>query len=423
MTVTHTARSEPPPALGQIVRRLTDLYQQGSHMTLLAVCPNSDAVLEAAVRVAAERRMPMLFAATLNQVDRDGGYTGWTPAAFVQRMQALGERYLSHSALYPCLDHGGPWLKDVHTRDGLSLDATMGELKQTLTACIAAGYQLLHIDPTVDRSLPVGTPISIDTVVARSVELIAHAEEERKRLGGAPISYEVGTEEVHGGLADEANFDRFLEGLRAGLAAEGLSGVWPCFVVGKVGTDLHTTFFDPAVATSLRDRVAPFGSLIKGHYTDWVANAHAYPEAGMGGANVGPEFTEVELGALLHLEEQETALRQADPDIEPSHFLSTLELAVQDSNRWQKWLLPDEQDCTTLAGLSEERRRWIVGTCARYVWQTPAVLEARSRLYRAVNGEIADPHGYVIERIMGSIAHYAQAFNLVGTLDVLNGAG
>jgi D-tagatose-1,6-bisphosphate aldolase subunit GatZ/KbaZ len=423
MPVGETARSVSVPSLDQVVRRLIDLHEQGTSVTLLAVCPNSDAVLEAAVRVAAEQRMPMLFAATLNQVDRDGGYTGWTPAAFVERVQLFAGKYACHSALYPCLDHGGPWLKDAHTRDELPLEQTMGELKQTLTACIAAGYQLLHIDPTVDRSLPAGTPISIDQVVARTVELIAHAEAERCRLGSAPISYEVGTEEVHGGLADEANFDRFLGGLSAGLAAVGLTGVWPCFIVGKVGTDLHTTFFDPKVAARLREHVSPLGSLIKGHYTDWVANPDAYPLAGMGGANVGPEFTDAELMALLELEEHEAELRRRDPTIVSSAFLTTLELAVQDSNRWQKWLLADEKGCGTLADLSEERRRWIVGTCARYVWQTPAVLEARSRLYRAVRSEIADPHGYVIERIMRSIERYAETFNLAESLDMLCNAG
>jgi len=403
------------PALDGMVRRLIALYAEGNRKTLLAVCPNSDAVLEAAVRVAAKERMPMLFAATLNQVDRDGGYTGWTPAAFVARMRYYAGVYDCHEALYPCLDHGGPWLKDVHTRDNLSLDQTMGELKETLAACIAAGYQLLHIDPTVDRSLPAGASISIDTVVARSVELIVHAEGERQRLGCAPVSYEVGTEEVHGGLADASNFDRFLDGLRAGLAENGLADVWPCFIVGKVGTDLHTTFFDPNVAAGLRDRVASLGSLIKGHYTDWVANADAYPESGMGGANVGPEFTDAELEALLELEEREART--------PSAFSSTLERSVQDSNRWQKWLLPDEMGCTVLADLSGERRRWIVGTCARYVWQTPAVLEARERLYRSVNEDISVAHEYVIQRIMQSITHYARAFNLTGSLDILRAAG
>jgi tagatose-1,6-bisphosphate aldolase non-catalytic subunit AgaZ/GatZ len=127
-------------SLKGIVRRIIALRARGARITLLAVCPNSDAVLEAAVKVAAANRMPMLFAATLNQVDRDGGYTGWTPRAFVARMRELAARHGCSAPLYPCLDHGGPWLKDVHTRDRLSLAETMAEVKATLTACLEAGY-------------------------------------------------------------------------------------------------------------------------------------------------------------------------------------------------------------------------------------------------------------------------------------------
>ena len=146
-SATHSA-----PPLDHVVRTLIDLRASGkAQVTLLAVCPNSDAVLEAAVQVAAANRTPMLFAATLNQVDRDGGYTGWTAAAFVERLNDFGKRYQA-SALYPCLDHGGPWLKDAHTTAGLDFETTMNEVKASLAACLEAGYALLHIDPTVDRT-------------------------------------------------------------------------------------------------------------------------------------------------------------------------------------------------------------------------------------------------------------------------------
>jgi tagatose-1,6-bisphosphate aldolase non-catalytic subunit AgaZ/GatZ len=203
--------------LNQVVQQLIELRKQGIHLTLLAVCPNSAAVLEAAVKVAARNNMPMLFAATLNQVDRDGGYTGWTAQAFVERIRAFAGKYEWEGPLYPCLDHGGPWLKDLHTRQGLSLQATMEEVKASLVACLEAGYQLLHVDPTVDRSLGPGQAIAIETVIARTAELIEHTERARMGLGLPPIAYEVGTEEVAGGLVDYDNFCAFIAGLRRKL--------------------------------------------------------------------------------------------------------------------------------------------------------------------------------------------------------------
>ena len=127
------------PTIKHLVQRIIELRAQDkARLTLLAACPNSLAVLEAAVLTAARNNTPMLFAATLNQVDRDGGYTGWTAASFVRQMQTFAAAYHCHDLLYPCLDHGGPWLKDKHTRDQLSLAATMSEVRQSLTAFILA---------------------------------------------------------------------------------------------------------------------------------------------------------------------------------------------------------------------------------------------------------------------------------------------
>jgi D-tagatose-1,6-bisphosphate aldolase subunit GatZ/KbaZ len=117
----------------------------------------------------------MLFAATLNQMDRDGGYTGWTPEDYVTRLRVLAENHSCDYPLYACLDHGGPWLKDAHASAGLGLDEAMAEVKHSLTACLEAGYALLHVGPTVDPSLSRGEPRDARVVVARMVELIEHA--------------------------------------------------------------------------------------------------------------------------------------------------------------------------------------------------------------------------------------------------------
>jgi tagatose-1,6-bisphosphate aldolase non-catalytic subunit AgaZ/GatZ len=406
------------PPLNTLVQRQIDLRAAGqAQATLLAVCPNSEAVLEAAVQAAARNHTPMLFAATLNQVDRDGGYTGWTPADFVAHLRRYAERY-GASALYPCLDHGGPWLKDAHSRAGLTLDETMAEVKLSLEACLAAGYALLHIDPTVDRTLPGDAPVPIPLVVERTLDLIAFAEERRAALGLAPVAYEVGTEEVHGGLVNVDSFREFLAGLRAGLSTRHLAHAWPCFVVGKVGTDLHTTDFDPVVAQELFDLVAPYGSLIKGHYTDWVANPEAYPAAGMGGANVGPEFTAVEHQALADLVAKERALCRSRPATPPSRLLEALEDAVYRSNRWQKWLQPEERD-RPFSALDPARRTWLVQTGARYIWTDAAVQAARQQLYANLAPLLPDPHRYVVSRIAQAIDHYVNAFALFDTNHLL----
>ncbi len=402
--------------MNELAQKLIRLRASGTaQVTLLAVYPNSEAVLEAAVKAAAANNTPMLFAATLNQVDRDGGYTGWTPAQFVARMRAFSEKYHWDGPLYPCLDHGGPWLKDRHTLQGLSPEETTAEVTRSLVACLEAGYQLLHIDTTVDRTVPPGQSPPIQTVAARTLELIAFAERERESLSAPPVAYEVGTEEVHGGLVDEASFRAFVDGLRVGLEQRGLLRAWPCFIVAKVGTDLHTSDFDPGVAGRLCDAVAPLGSVIKGHYTDRVVNPEDCPRSGMGGANVGPELTAVEYQALAALCAKEADLIRARPDVRPSGFMATLERAVIESGRWMKWLLPDEAG-RVFGQLRPERRAWLVQTGSRYVWAAPAVVAARHTLYRNLAGVIPDPHQLVVDRIAWAIERYVVAFHLFDSL-------
>lgn len=404
--------------LNLLIQRLIELHSNGTEITLLAVCPNSAAVLEAAVKAAAANKTPMLFAATLNQIDRDGGYTGWTPAQFVAEMNSYAQKYAWDGPLYPCLDHGGPWLKDRHTLAGFSFEATFNEVCQSLTACLEAGYQLLHIDVTVDRTLKPGNHVPLDILIGRTVDLIAHAENERTRLGLPPVAYEVGSEEVHGGLVDFHRFSNFLKGLKQMLVARGLEQAWPCFVVTQVGTDLHTTRFDGQAARQLFPQVSVFGSLIKGHYTDWVENPGEYPATGIGGANVGPELTAAEFEALTDLSRKEASLLQRQPDIKPAHLMQALEEAVIVSGRWKKWLQPEEQGLP-FSALPSARRLWLTQTGARYIWTDPAVVAARQQLYTNLAPVYPDPHAYVIQRIEAVIDHYINHFNLFASLPLL----
>ena len=407
--------------LKDVIKTIIQLRRSGiANLTLLAVCPNSEAVLEAAVKAAALNHMPMLFAATLNQVDLDGGYTGWTPAAFVERIHLFAQKYAWEGPLYPCLDHGGPWLKDRDTLNGLSYEETMANVKRSLEACLAAGYQLLHIDPTVDRSLPPGEPVPVEVVVRRTIELIRHAEHFREQRGLPPVAYEVGTEEVHGGLVEFTRFERFLDELYRGLQAEHLEQAFPCFVVAQVGTDLHTTYFDPQAARRLYETLSPLGSLVKGHYSDWVENPEDYPATGMGGANVGPEFTAAEYLALRDLTRKEAALCRTNPGVTPSRFLGVLEQAVMDSGRWKKWLQPAEKGLG-FGELSPERREWLLQTGARYIWTQASVQEARQQLYHNLAGVMPDPHGYVVDRIVSAIDRYINAFGLFNSVKFFEG--
>ena len=385
--------------------------------TLLAVSANSRAVVEAALVAAKEADCPIFFAATLNQVDPDGGYTGWNHARFAALVRQTARKTGFKGPVLLGVDHAGPWLRDRHTSEKWTYLRTMNAVKKSLESAIAAGFDLLHIDPTVDRDLPPGHTLQLSTVIERTVQLIKHCESFRIRRGLPAIAYEVGTEEVKGGLADEDMFGNFLSGLRKRMTEEGLGRAWPCFIVGKVGTDLDTTIFSPQVAQELYNIACGYGMVLKGHYTDNVENPSDYPASKMGGANVGPEFTEVECDALFELESREKAVSSKGARGH-SQFRASLTQAVVRSGRWQKWLHPGETD-KQFDELPADRQNWLLKTGARYIWTDRTVMEARERLYTNLEIDGFNPHGYIVERISQQILKYCRAFNLCGTIPVL----
>lgn len=341
-----------------------------------------------------------------------------TPADFVRmaRLEAEAIHYTGTTVI--AIDHGGPWLKDRQAVERWSPEEAMNGVKRSFEAAVLAGYDLIHVDPTVDIFVPKGEIISIHLVVARTVELIAHVERFRRERGLPPVSYEVGTEEVHGGLADEKTFDTFLAELKTALKEAGLEDVWPCFVVGKVGTDLHTATFDPGVARVLTDKVRPYGSFIKGHYTDGVSNPEQYPLCGMGAANVGPEFTMSEYDALAELELLESRELEKGTVAMASRMTGVLERLVRESGRWRKWL-HEEEAGLEFDQLGAERRMWLVKTGCRYIWQRPEALAARYMLCDNLRRAGYDPEEMVLGRIERDMDKYFTAFNLVDLNDLL----
>lgn len=404
----------------KILGRIEELKSQtGVPRTLFAVCPNSLSVIKASFRAAKRNNAPIKFAATLNQIDSDKGYVGITQKEFT-KMLADEARSVNFNGPYiVAIDHGGPWLKDKQSQEKWNLEKAMNGVKKSFEDAIEAGYDLIHVDPTVDIFVPAGEIIDIRVVAQRTVELIKHSENFRRSHNYPAISYEVGTEEVHGGLADEDTFDTFIALLKNGLEKEGLSDVWPCFIVGKVGTDLHTTTFDKEVATTLTKKVRKFGSYIKGHYTDGVVNPGDYPLCGIGAANVGPEFTMSEYDALIELEQMEKGLYENDQIAVLSNMKQTLWNLVIGSNRWKKWLQPDEMDIP-FENISTGRKEWLIKTGCRYIWQHPEALVARYRLYENLNRNGIDAEEVVLSRIERDMDKYFYAFNLVNLNDYLS---
>ena len=402
------------PMMERLLSRIRELEKEtGIKRTIFAACPNSMSVIKAALRAAKRNNAPIKFAATLNQVDLDGGYTNLNQSQFVSVIREEARKIQLTGPVLIAIDHGGPWLKDRHRIEKWPYEATMAAVRESFEAAIEAGYDLIHVDPTIDITLPPGKTMDIAVVAQRTVELIAHAEQYRIARGLPRISYEVGTEEVHGGLADLEIFTKFLRLLKQGLERSGHADAWPCFIVGKVGTDLHTTLFDHELAWILSGIAADYGSYIKGHYTDNVDNPEDYPRAGMGGANVGPEFTEREYDGLMELDRHDSDLFKSGQISQRSDIKSALWKAVIDSGRWKKWLTDDESHLK-FHDLPYERQEWLIKTGCRYVWEDADVVTTRARLYENLDKSGFQSEEIVLSHIERAMDKYFEKFNLIG---------
>lgn len=315
--------------------------ETGIPRTIFAACPNSVSVVRAAFRAAKRNNAPIYFAATLNQIDCDGGYTGLTPAEFVRLARIEAETVNFTGPAIIAIDHGGPWLKDKQSIERWSAEDAMAGVKKSFEAAVEAGYDLIHVDPTVDIYVPNGEIIDIRVVVERTVELIAHVERFRRAKGLPAISYEVGTEEVHGGLADQTTFDRFLTGLKEGLQRPGWPTCGPASSWARWAPTCTPRLSIPMWRGTLRPGAA-LRQLHQGTLYRRCEQSRAISVVRMGAANVGPEFTMSEYDALAELEVKEQEMDREGRVAQLSHITDVLKRLVCDSNRWRKWLHGDE---------------------------------------------------------------------------------
>lgn len=409
------------PIVDLILRTIDELSEgQDRRATLLGICPVSRSTIRVSIECAKFLNFPLMFVATLNQVDIDGGYTGLTQGDFVTLVKQECERLEFRGPTVIALDHGGPWLKDKHVIERLELEEALEWTRKSIEACIKAGYDLLHIDTTVDIWLGEKEGLGIETIVKRTVDLIEYAESVRKENDAPRLSYEVGTEEVHGGITSPQLFREFIAKLKTGLKEKGLEDVWPCFIVGNVGTYLApTNKFDLKGAKALIEIAKIYGLYVKGHYTDYVSNPEDYPKAGMGGANIGPELAHAEYMALEELAGLEEILYHHGRIVKPSEIMKKLNEAIIGGGKWRKWLT-DEERSLKFDQLPMDRKRWLLGTGSRYILSSSELVRNRMRLQENLERYGVDLEGVVMAKLRDVLWRYVHAFNLRDLTSKLN---
>ena len=396
------------------LREFLDRFQKIENVTLLGIGPVSTNTIIAALSAATEYDFPLFLIASRNQVDKKelgGGYlSGWDQQGFVNGVKELAQMHGFPKAVYFCRDHGGPWQRDKELNQKIPHKEAMEFGKTSFLADLKAGFDLLHIDPTKNPFLEEAGD-SLKTIIQDTVDLIASSEQERKRLNLPEVAYEVGTEDIRGGLTRSSRYREFLTTLKKRLTSENLP--LPNFIVGQTGTlvklDGNYGFFNPDVARELAGIARENGCFLKEHNTDYLdeETLKMHPVLGISSANVAPEFGVTETKSLLKLSYLVSS---------GAEFRRFLTGQVFSETRWQKWLPENLKNIATDdfrkdAGLTYKA----VVSCGHYYLNQPEVLDLKGKFFREISAKSKiDPGQEVIDSIKKAILKYVDAFNLTG---------
>jgi len=343
---------------------------------------------------------------------------GMDQQAFVTLLTTLQTEIGYQGPVYICRDHGGPWQRNIELDEAYPVEQAMDVAKQSFRADIEAGFNYLHIDPT---KCPF--PYAQEDLCNRTVELIAFCEDVRNELHKAPLDYEVGTEDIQGGLTASDTFESFLRLLNQRLDEKNLPS--PTCIVGQTGTlvriDRNVGHFDREKSRELVGIAVKNGIGFKEHNGDYLsaATCRIHPDLGITGMNVAPEFGLVETDACLALADDEAKLVREGwlEEADSSHFRELLLEITFTQTPWKKWMLDEVKQMDRQAVAADVALRVLIArVCGHYTYDLPEIHQARQNLYRNIErfGLLDDAQGFVLERVQRQIEFYLHHFRLDG---------
>jgi tagatose-1,6-bisphosphate aldolase non-catalytic subunit AgaZ/GatZ len=386
-----------------MIHQRLDALLRKRRCTLLGVGPMSLNCVDAAIELANEYEVPIFLIASRRQIDSaqfGGGYVNnWVTtdfASYVLDHDKKGKILLAR-------DHGGPWQSTVEKDAGLGLRRAMETAKESYRADLEAGFQVLHIDPSVDiHSAP-----DVDEVLERMFELYEFCWNQAQSLRQEVI-FEIGTEEQSGSTNSQEELDYTLNAVHKFCKRNQLPT--PSFVVIQAGTRVmerrNVGSFDSPVRVAneipaeiqlpkMIEICNRYGIFMKEHNTDYLSDEALawHPRLGIHAANVAPEFGVAETMALLDILEGNNLKALAD---------RFLELAYS-SKKWIKWMLPDSR--------ASDRDRSIIA--GHYVFSKPACAEITAQAAVILGAKGIDLDQHLKRRVKQSILRYLVNFRLV----------
>lgn len=378
-------------------------FRMNKNCTLLGIGPMSKNCVDVSIELANEYHCPLMLIASRRQIDSSvfgGGYVeNWTTGDFANYVQENDPG----KNIILARDHGGPWQNEVEVKKNLDLKQAMDSAKISYKADIDAGFQILHIDPSID----IHASPNVDQILERIYELYefcwSYAQEKHKE-----IIFEIGTEEQSGGNNTQEELEYTLEKMKIFCDANKVS--FPFFIVIQAGTKVMETknigSFDCPIRIEhesppeiqipkMLDICKKYGIFMKEHNTDYLSTDSLkwQPRLGIHAANVAPEFGVAETKGFIDILEESGHKDLLDKFIKISY----------ESMKWKKWMLKD-------TNATDKDKAIIAG---HYVFSTDEFIKIK----KEASLRIENLDTFLKKRVRNSIFRYMKAFNLTETYE------
>ena len=384
--------------MGSMILDRIHSYVTSRCCTLLGVGPMSKNCIDAVIDLANENEAPLMLIASRRQIDSEefgGGYVNnWTTSEYAKYIKSKDKK----NNIILARDHGGPWQNEIEVKNNLNLNEAINSAKKSYKHDIDSGFQILHIDPSIDiHSSP-----NVDQVLDRVYELYEYCWDYAKQKN-KDIIFEIGTEEQSGSTNTQEELEYTLDKMNIFCKKNKLP--FPTFVVIQAGTKVMETrnvgSFDSPIRVeneippeiqlpkmiSICDKYEIF---MKEHNTDYLSTdaLNWHPKLGIHSANVAPEFGVAETKSLINLLDQYELFEIKKKFIELSYT----------SLKWKKWMLDD--------GLASKEEKAIIS--GHYIFSDENFLKLKEDIYK----KIPNIDKILRKDVKKSISRYTKAFRL-----------
>ena len=383
-----------------ILRDLILRNRAGEAIGLPCFCTANEHVLLAVLSYAKRTGLPTVIEATCNQVNQYGGYTGMSPADFMEWLSGMAaDAGVPMNQLILGGDHLGPnvWKNEP-------LDVAMEKSRELVKSYVQAGFKKIHIDTSMACC---GEPNPTFAQIAeRAADLCEVAE--KYAPDPSKLFYIIGTEvPTPGGETEEPNtldvtsvarFHDTIQTHRDAWNTRGLDAAWDrvVSVVTQPGVDFgHTSVYPflPVKAAPLREAIIDeVGLTYEAHSTDYqstnalsdlVKNHFFF-------LKVGPELT-------FRFREAIWALAQIEEEIinDPKSLIrETFEQQMtKDPGYWVNYYNGSDKELRILRTYSYSDR-------IRYYWTDPEISKSLNLLIANLE-QVNLPESIVSQAFMG----------------------